>query len=653
MTLQYFDHVNNSLFASKMENIIQYMYEDELQKDISIIFQQMLEEILDNLNTYYGDVLLNAHLDLILSPIHEHHKEYHNTILKYKNREYRKGKTQARRLVKRAKKYAKNYSKYHLGAVKANTEKIPIKPIIKKDELFGTSDYSANHMRDKTFVASERTLNRVDNDINNIITKGYREGQGIKQVGKDIEKRFNQLKKWEAKRIARTEIHGSHNLGMMKAYEEMGVEYTQWMAAKDNRTRDSHRKLDGEIIPFGGVYSNDLRYPGDTSGSLSEFINCRCTHGPYFIPQGYIAPSGMSNFRESDLVVTLDKWSNEDLLKEYQQDNVDKVLNQLETRSDKWDIYRLTPEEKIELNSLRSKEKLGFLDRRRLKELEHKEMFNRLNNKYITEGKLSFDEAKDFRSLQNSMKLSGFYDGELTSLEKLQGIETKPKNIFNTVKPREPSKWDKNIESIKESSHSTVNNRKFINKTNQSQEAIDSLVEKQKLIGEDKELALTWSGDANISMNQHINGGEIDLKYGSYRSVDELKNDVDNLINLIDSMPKNKCISEDTLLFRGITDDRIDLNMFVPNSEPKKLNSFTSTSYNVDTADTFAQYTDIDGAQGWILKIHAPKGTKGVAINREVGNAGEEYEYLLSPNQKYITHNVDEKNKIIDIELVN
>ena len=156
----------------------------------------MLEEILDNLNTYYGDVLLNAHLDLILSPIHEHHKEYHNTILKYKNREYRKGKTQARRLVKRAKKYAKNYSKYHLGAVKANTEKIPIKPIIKKDELFGTSDYSANHMRDKTFVASERTLNRVDNDINNIITKVYREGQGIKQVGKDIEKRFNQLKKW-------------------------------------------------------------------------------------------------------------------------------------------------------------------------------------------------------------------------------------------------------------------------------------------------------------------------------------------------------------------------------------------------------------------------------------------------------------------------
>ena len=129
---------------------------------------------------------------------------------------------------------------------------------------------------------------------------------------------------------------------------------------------------------------------------------------------------------------------------------------------------------------------------------------------------------------------------------------------------------------------------------------------------------------------------------------------VKDLIDLIENMPKQKCIQEDTLFFRGIKDDRIDLSMFIPGSKPRKLKTFTSTTYDIDTAaDNFAEYTDPDGPQGWILKVHAPKGTKGVAINGEVGNAGEEYEYLLSPNQKFITHTVDEENRIIEIELIN
>ena len=42
-----------------------------------------------------------------------------------------------------------------------------------------------------------------------------------------------------------------------------------------------------------------------------------------------------------------------------------------------------------------------------------------------------------------------------------------------------------------------------------------------------------------------------------------------------------------------------------------------------------------------------------MALNIDVTTASEEYEYLLSPNQKYITHIVDEENKIIEIELIN
>ena len=91
----------------------------------------------------------------------------------------------------------------------------------------------------------------------------------------------------------------------------------------------------------------------------------------------------------------------------------------------------------------------------------------------------------------------------------------------------------------------------------------------------------------------------------------------------------------------------------IPDGKIRNLKTFTSTSYDVDVADDFANYTDIDGDGGWILKIHAPKGTKGVGLNDDISEAPGEKEYLLSPNQKYITHNVDEENRIIEIELIN
>ncbi|WP_296796232.1 phage minor head protein [uncultured Methanobrevibacter sp.] len=295
-------HINNNLFAARMENIIQYMYEDELENQVAKVFHRMRKGILKNLKEYYSpDIMVNAHMDLILAPIHEYHKKYYDTIMKYKLREHRKGQVQGRRLVKRAKQYAKAYSKNYFGAVKADST-IPMSSIIQKDKLFATSDYSAEHMRDKTFVASENTLARVDKDINKIITDGYTDGWGINDVASNIEKRFSQLETWEARRIARTEIHGSHMQGIMQSYEEMGVEYTQWASAHDNRTRDTHSALDGEIIPFGGVYSNGLRYPGDTNGPISEWINCRCGNIPWFCPPGMMVPVGMSHFRESDLI---------------------------------------------------------------------------------------------------------------------------------------------------------------------------------------------------------------------------------------------------------------------------------------------------------------------------------------------------------------
>ena len=177
----------------------------------------------------------------------------------------------------------------------------PVKFIHNEDNLFGTLEYTEERLSDYTFTASQNTLNRVDSNINEILTTGYREGKGINEVSRRITERFDQLRTWEANRIARTEIHTSQNMGIMNSYESLGVEYTQWTAAHDSRTRRSHIDIDGEIIPFGGTYSNKLRFPGDTSGPIEEWINCRCANAPFVMPVGMMAPS-FSPFRESDLI---------------------------------------------------------------------------------------------------------------------------------------------------------------------------------------------------------------------------------------------------------------------------------------------------------------------------------------------------------------
>ena len=174
--------------------------------------------------------------------------------------------------------------------------------------LFGTLSTAEDDLLNRTFEASIGTLMRVDQSIKTIITDGYKSGQGINFVANLIRDRFGQLQGWEAKRIARTEIHNAHNRAVMDTYQNYDVQYTMWVSAKDDRVRTykkgdkaDHRILNGQIIRLGDTYSNGLKYPGDTDGPLVEWINCRCSNAPYVIPYGYAAPP-MEQFTENDLI---------------------------------------------------------------------------------------------------------------------------------------------------------------------------------------------------------------------------------------------------------------------------------------------------------------------------------------------------------------
>ena len=238
--------------------------------------------------------MFQGQIDLILATIHESQMEYYELLLKHNLLEYHKGEETAKRLVELARSGD--------GADKAEAT-------FTKGNLFGTNPYSDDQLRNQTFIASESVMNRIDNDINNILSEGYREGKGIAKVRDDITKTFNQLKGYESERIARTEIHHAQNMGIMQGYTDMGVEYTQWNSAHDSRVRGvrkrdkaNHVILDGEIIPMGGTYSNGLSFPGDKTGPIYEWVNCRCGNLPFIMPYDKMAPPGMAQFKEKDLI---------------------------------------------------------------------------------------------------------------------------------------------------------------------------------------------------------------------------------------------------------------------------------------------------------------------------------------------------------------
>ena len=275
------------ILRSKISNARSRNNERQLERELARFFDRLGKQVQQNLEEYWSDHLLQGQINLISKPIMEAQAEYYLILQKYNRREYRLGIQEAERLVKLANKPV--------------AEKT-IKPrLSKRLDLFATLRGAEEDLLERVFIASQATLARVDTSIKTLLTEGYQSGKGINYVSNLLVKRFDQLQTWEARRIARTEIHNSHNTAVMDTYNEIGVEYTMWISADDERTRESHLEINGEIIRLGDTYSNGLRFPGDTDGPIEEWINCRCSNAPYVLPYGYTAPP-QQQFTENDLI---------------------------------------------------------------------------------------------------------------------------------------------------------------------------------------------------------------------------------------------------------------------------------------------------------------------------------------------------------------
>ena len=137
--------------------------------------------------------------------------------------------------------------------------------------------------------------------INREITQGIVQGESIPKIAHRLQQ-VTTMDRNAAVRNARTAMTGAENLGRYESARDLrenGIPVEEvWMATPDDRTRDSHKLLDGttrdESGYFGvGIIDIPMRFAGDPLGAPEEVYNCRCRTG--------IVLQGIDHSQDQDL----------------------------------------------------------------------------------------------------------------------------------------------------------------------------------------------------------------------------------------------------------------------------------------------------------------------------------------------------------------
>lgn len=120
-------------------------------------------------------------------------------------------------------------------------------------------------------------------NIQRAMTQSITQGEGVRDMATRIQMALRQNGN-NALVIARTENTRVSNKARLDTFEEAekkGIKLGKiWIATGDDRTRDRHIDINGEIKSVDKPFSNGLMCPGDqTGGDASETVNCRCAMG--------------------------------------------------------------------------------------------------------------------------------------------------------------------------------------------------------------------------------------------------------------------------------------------------------------------------------------------------------------------------------------
>ena len=133
------------------------------------------------------------------------------------------------------------------------------------------------------FVDGHRATRWNTKRVNSQILQGILQGESADQMARRL-LNVTTMNKESALRNARTAVTSAQNKGrvdaMRQAVDDGVIMEKEWIATKDERTREAHAELDRVSIPIDEPFVNsigEIMYPGDPDADPSNTYNCRCT----------------------------------------------------------------------------------------------------------------------------------------------------------------------------------------------------------------------------------------------------------------------------------------------------------------------------------------------------------------------------------------
>lgn len=151
--------------------------------------------------------------------------------------------------------------------------------------------------------------------ISNCVVQGIIQGESIPDIAKRIARDTASTDMKAMVRYARTAMTGAQNAGRLQAMREgarQGIEVKKmWISTLDDRTRDAHQELDGQIVdidkPFDSMLG-PIMYPGDPAADESNIWNCRCALGYEYKDSPFMGARYDQEAGEDIGDMTYDEW---------------------------------------------------------------------------------------------------------------------------------------------------------------------------------------------------------------------------------------------------------------------------------------------------------------------------------------------------------
>lgn len=260
------------------------------------IYAQASEELTDKVNSFFADFekLDKKKLALVKAGklSEEEYKKWRKNKVLMSEKYMDLRDTMAKRMTE-ANTLASQYINGELPAIYAHNFNSVVGDVTSQVKGFSfdlVDEYTVRKLStsDKTllpykFVDGHKDVRWNTKRVNSQILQGLLQGESADQMAFRLTN-VTKMNEMSALRNARTAVTSAQNKGRVDAMEDLQeagvILEKEWIATKDERTRDAHAELDRVSVPVDEPFVNEIgeiMYPGDPDADPANTYNCRCT----------------------------------------------------------------------------------------------------------------------------------------------------------------------------------------------------------------------------------------------------------------------------------------------------------------------------------------------------------------------------------------